>query len=68
MSSAFYSFINSLTNSITSRYDIKQQISTAGLWKIYDGVHKTTHNKVAIFVSFFYLFINIYIVLTYCQY
>ncbi|ORZ25034.1 kinase-like domain-containing protein [Absidia repens] len=50
MSSAFYSFLNSLTNSITSRYDIKQQISTAGLWKIYDGVHKTTNNKVAIFI------------------
>ncbi|OBZ83333.1 SCY1-like protein 2 [Choanephora cucurbitarum] len=50
MSSAFYSFINSITSSLTSRYDIKNQISTAGLWKIYQGERKTTGQKVAIFV------------------
>ncbi|KAI8050149.1 kinase-like domain-containing protein [Gilbertella persicaria] len=50
MSSAFYSFINSITNSITSRYDIKNQISTAGLWKIYQGERKTTGQKVALFI------------------
>ncbi|KAI8146138.1 kinase-like domain-containing protein [Fennellomyces sp. T-0311] len=42
MSAAIYSFLNSITNSITSRYDIKSQISTAGLWKIYLGLRKTT--------------------------
>lgn len=59
MSSAIYSFINSLTNSITSRYDVKGQISTAGLWKIHHGVHKTTNKQVAIFVkdNFIYTFI-----------
>ncbi|KAI9266814.1 kinase-like domain-containing protein [Phascolomyces articulosus] len=50
MSSAIYSFINSITNSITSRYDIKAQISTAGLWKIYLGLRKTTGKHVAIFI------------------
>jgi phage-related protein len=52
MSSAFYSFINSVTNSITSRYDIKQQVSSAGLWKIYQGVRKTTGKKVSLFVCY----------------
>lgn len=51
MSAAIYSFINSITNSITSRYDIKAQISSAGLWKIYLGLRKTTGKHVAIFVS-----------------
>ncbi|CEG63141.1 Putative SCY1 protein kinase [Rhizopus microsporus] len=50
MSSAFYSFINSITNSITSKYDIKSQISTSGLWKIYKGERKTTGKKVALFI------------------
>ncbi|CAO3672144.1 unnamed protein product [Rhizopus microsporus] len=50
MSSAFYSFINSITNSITSKYDIKLQISTSGLWKIYKGERKTTGKKVALFI------------------
>lgn len=50
MSSAFYSFISSITNSITSRYDIKQQISSSGLWKIYQGERKTTGKKVALFI------------------
>lgn len=50
MSAAIYSFINSITNSITSRYDIKAQISSAGLWKIYLGLRKTTGKHVAIFI------------------
>ncbi|KAL0083190.1 kinase-like domain-containing protein [Phycomyces blakesleeanus] len=50
MSSAFYSFLNSITNSITSRYEIKSQISSVGLWKIYLGVRKTTGKQVAIFI------------------
>ncbi|KAI8988969.1 kinase-like domain-containing protein [Pilobolus umbonatus] len=50
MSSVIYSFINSVTNSITSRYDIKAQISSAGLWKIYQGERKTTGKKVALFI------------------
>ncbi|KAI8072572.1 hypothetical protein BC940DRAFT_143573 [Gongronella butleri] len=50
MSSSFYSFVQSVTNSLTSKYDIKGQISTAGLWKIYQGVHKTTQQPVAIFI------------------
>lgn len=51
MSSAFYSFINSITNSVTSKYDVKSQISSSGLWKIYQGERKTTGKKVALFVS-----------------
>jgi SCY1-like protein 2 len=51
MSAAFYSFINSVTNSITSKYDIKSQISSSGLWKIYQGERKTTGKKVALFVK-----------------
>jgi phage-related protein len=62
MSSAFYSFISSITNSITSRYDIKQQISSSGLWKIYQGERKTTGKKVALFASInnknYYLSLN----------
>lgn len=50
MSSAFYSFISSITNTLTSKYDIKHQISSAGLWKIYQGERKTTGKKVALFV------------------
>ncbi|KAL1926285.1 hypothetical protein VTP01DRAFT_5982 [Rhizomucor pusillus] len=50
MSSAIYSFINSITNSISTRYEIKSQISTAGLWKIYLGIRKTTGKHVAIFI------------------
>ncbi|KAL7311435.1 Protein kinase domain-containing protein ppk32 [Mucor circinelloides] len=50
MSSAFYSFISSITNSLTSKYDIKHQISSAGLWKIYQGERKTTGKKVALFI------------------
>ncbi|CAO3614011.1 unnamed protein product [Cunninghamella echinulata] len=50
MSSAIYSFINSLTNSITSRYNVKGQISTVGLWKIHLGIHKTTNKQAAIFI------------------
>ncbi|KAI9008823.1 kinase-like domain-containing protein [Phycomyces nitens] len=50
MSSAFYSFLNSITNSITSRYEIKSQISSVGLWKIYLGIRKTTGKQVAIFI------------------
>lgn len=52
MSSALYSFINSITNNITSRYDVKSQIASAGLWKIYSASRKTTGQQVAIFVSF----------------
>ncbi|KAI8644817.1 kinase-like domain-containing protein [Parasitella parasitica] len=50
MSSAFYSFISSITNSLTSKYDIKHQISSSGLWKIYQGERKTTGKKVALFI------------------
>ncbi|KAK4512504.1 uncharacterized protein ATC70_003205 [Mucor velutinosus] len=50
MSSAFYSFISSITNTLTSKYDIKHQISSAGLWKIYQGERKTTGKKVALFI------------------
>jgi hypothetical protein len=52
MSSALYSFISSITNNITSRYDVKSQIASAGLWKIYSANRKTTGQQVAIFVSF----------------
>ncbi|KAH8555690.1 hypothetical protein BGW37DRAFT_145317 [Umbelopsis sp. PMI_123] len=50
MSSALYSFINSITNNITSRYDVKSQIASAGLWKIYSASRKTTGQQVAIFI------------------
>ncbi|ORX51256.1 hypothetical protein DM01DRAFT_22692 [Hesseltinella vesiculosa] len=50
MSSSFYSFVQSLTNSITSKYEIQGQISTCGLWKIYHGTHRTTQQPVAVFV------------------
>ncbi|KAI9353080.1 hypothetical protein BD770DRAFT_139768 [Pilaira anomala] len=50
MSSAFYSFISSITNPITSRYDIKSQVSSSGLWKIYQGERKTTGKKVSLFI------------------
>ncbi|KAG2171698.1 hypothetical protein INT43_008078 [Umbelopsis isabellina] len=56
MSSALYSFISSITNNITSRYDVKSQIASAGLWKIYSANRKTTGQQVAIFVSFFRIF------------
>lgn len=65
MSSAFYSFISSITNPITSRYDIKSQVSSSGLWKIYQGERKTTGKKVSLFVRkttisnrSFFLFLN----------
>ncbi|KAI9271354.1 hypothetical protein BY458DRAFT_509756 [Sporodiniella umbellata] len=51
MSAAFYSFINSVTNPITSKYEIKSQISTSGLWKIYRGQRKTSGKEVALFVK-----------------
>ncbi|ORY91232.1 hypothetical protein BCR43DRAFT_100586 [Syncephalastrum racemosum] len=50
MSSAIYSFLSSITNSITSRYDVKSQIATAGLWKIFLGLRKTTGQHVAVFI------------------
>lgn len=55
MSSAIYSFLNSITNSITSRYDVKSQIATAGLWKIFLGLRKTTGQHVAVFVRSLFL-------------
>ncbi|OZJ04724.1 hypothetical protein BZG36_01781 [Bifiguratus adelaidae] len=48
--SAFYSFVNSLTNSVTSKYDIKGQVGSAGLWKIYSATRKTTNQQVSVFI------------------
>lgn len=61
MSAAFYSFINSVTNSITSKYDIQSQISTSGLWKIYQGQRKTTGKKVALFVKQTHFFLAFFV-------
>lgn len=50
--SSFYNALLSSFSSITGRYDIKGQVASAGLWKVYSGTRKTTGQQVAIFVSF----------------